>query len=240
MTIETLHYSAGGKTFAGVLASGEATVRRRPGVLVLHEGNGLSDHTRERAARLAALGYAAFAPDLFGEPFRDRAHGIAFVTGLATKPGALRERTTAALKTLAAQPNVDPGRLAAIGFCFGGLAALELARSGAALGCAVSFHGGLTAVEPAQPGGVRARLLVLTGADDPFITRDQRAAFEDEMTNAAADWQMTVYAGVRHGFTNRAAAAETTPGSAYHALADARSWQAMRNLFDETMGHVDT
>ncbi|MBO0756531.1 MAG: dienelactone hydrolase family protein, partial [Bradyrhizobiaceae bacterium] len=99
-------------------------------------------------------------------------------------------------------------------------------------------HGSLKAVEPAQPGRVKCRLLVCTGADDPFVSRDERGAFEDEMTRAGADWQLIVYSGARHGFTNRNVDPSRSPGSAYHEPTDRRSWQAMRTLFQETMGAV--
>jgi dienelactone hydrolase len=128
---------------------------------------------------------------------------------------------------------IDASRLAAIGFCFGGLAALELARSGAELRVVASFHGGLSTRAPAQPGAVRASLLVCTGAADPFVPREQRAAFEDEMNAAGADWQLALYAHAQHGFTERSA---SRPGCAYDANADRRSWRALIDLLAEKPG----
>jgi dienelactone hydrolase len=234
----TIDYAAGGRRFAGWLVHDAARGGKRPGILVCHEGSGLGDHTKERAAMLAELGYVALAPDLFGETFRSREHGIAIISGLLKDPTALRERTNAALDLLRSHDRVDPARTAVIGFCFGGLAALELARSGRDLGCVVSFHGGLQTALPAQPAGVRCKVLACVGAEDPFIPPEQRAAFEDEMRHAGADWQVIVYGEARHGFTNRRIDPDKSPGSAYHAPTDQRSWLAMRNLLDETMGAI--
>jgi len=202
-----------------------------PGILVLHGGSGITEHERQRAQRLAELGYVAYVPDLFGEPFRSREHGIEVISGLVADPARLRARVEGELAWLAAQPTVDPERTAAIGFCFGGLAALELARSGARVRCVVSFHGGLHTQAPAVPQAVHASVLVCTGAADPFVTAAHRAAFEAEMTQAQARWQLDVYGGAQHGFTERGITPR--PGVAHHAAADRASWHAMRALFDE-------
>lgn len=202
-------------------------VGRTPGVLVLHGGAGPGEHERSRARTLAELGYAAYVPDLFGEPFRDRAHGIAVIQSLVEKPALLRSRLAAAVRWLREQPVIDAGRLSAIGFCFGGHAALELARSGEELACVVSFHGGLQSRQPAEPGRVKARVLVCTGAADPFVPREHRQAFEDEMSAAGARWELHVYGGVQHGFTEAAA---RQPGCAYDQHADRESWRAMLDL----------
>jgi dienelactone hydrolase len=202
----------------------------RAGVLVFHGGGGLGDHERERVDRFASLGYVAFAPDLFGEKFADRARGMAVIGELVAEPAKLRARTTAAFERLARE--VDRERIVAVGHCFGGMAALELARSGARVRAAVSFHGRLTSVSPAKRGDITARVLACTGADDPYCPRDQRVAFEDEMSAAGVDWQHHIYAGAMHGFT---VPGVTQPGCAYHELADRRSWAAMRALFDEVL-----
>ena len=238
MISQNLEYLAEGRTFCGYTIHDEARGGRRPGVLVCHEGAGPSALVRERAARLAELGYVAFAPDLFGETFETRQQGVAVIMGLVQSPTAIRLRMRAALEQLRSHPAVDPARTAAIGFCFGGWAALELARSGADLACAVSFHGGLHTAAPAEPGGVRAKILVCTGAEDPHIPADQRAAFEAEMIRAGADWQLHLHAHARHGFTDIGLDPVRSPGSAYDALADARSWAAMRMLFDEALGAI--
>jgi dienelactone hydrolase len=234
MNESNIEFVSAGRAFGGLLFdSRSAGSAACPGVLVLHGGAGLGAHERERARMLAELGYVALAPDLFGEVFESRARGVEVITGLTERPHLLRERLSDALACLRAQPGVDASRVAAIGFCFGGLAALELARSGADVRCVVSFHGGLATRAPARPDEVRAAVLVCTGAADPFVTREHRIAFEDEMTHAGADWQLHVYARAKHGFTVRDG---NHPGSEHHAPSDARSWRAMRALLDETLG----
>lgn len=148
----------------------------RGGVLVFHGGAGRGEHERARVAELAASGFIAAAPDLFGEAFRDRAHGVAVIQRLVSDPVELRARAAAALAELAART----GRIAVIGHCFGGFGALELARSGADLCAAISVHGRLATAAPAARGCVRARVLACTGADDRFCPRAERAAFEVE------------------------------------------------------------
>ncbi|HEY3802389.1 MAG TPA: dienelactone hydrolase family protein [Kofleriaceae bacterium] len=222
--IEDIQYVVAGRAFAGVLATPQA--EPRGGITVFHGGGGLGDHDRMQCRRLAELGYAAFAPDLFGEPFRDRAHGMAVIGALVADPDRLRERAIAAWRVVADRGLVT----AAVGHCFGGLVALELARAGADVSAVASFHGGLATRAPAQPGKVRARILICTGADDPHAPRDARNAIEDELTAAAADWRMLVLGGARHGFT--------LEGDAYHGAADRRSWRAFRELLDEVMPEV--
>jgi dienelactone hydrolase len=234
MIIKNHCYSVAEKQFTGYLALDQARVEKGPGVLVLHEGDGLSEHTKERANRLAALGYVAYAPDLYGERFSSRKQGVAVITALVQDSAALRARVIAAFNSLKDLPEVDASQTAAIGFCFGGFAALELARSGCDVGCVVSFHGGLGARTPAVRGEIKARVLVCTGADDPHVPREQRSAFEDEMTAADADWQMMVLGGARHAFTNRTVDPSQHPGSAYHKPSDERSWAVMLSLFTQS------
>jgi dienelactone hydrolase len=222
--IEAIQYVVAGRAFAGVLATPQAAPRG--GIVVFHGGGGPGAHDRAQCSRLAALGYVAFAPDLFGESFRDRAHGMAVIGALVAEPDALRERAIAAWHVLA-----DRGlSTAAVGHCFGGLAALELARSGVDVRAVASFHGGLATRAPARPGAIRARVLICTGSDDPHAPRDARAAIEDELAAAGADWQLLVLGGARHGFT--------LEGDAYHAPSDRRSWRAFIGLLDEVMPEV--
>jgi dienelactone hydrolase len=238
MISQNLDYKADGEARTGYIAYDETRLGRRPAVLVLHEGAGLGEHVRERARRLAGLGYVAFAPDLFGGPFESRKQGIAVITGMTADPSGLRRHADEALALLKGRPEVDPARIAAIGFCFGGWAALEIARGGAGLACVVSFHGGLHAARTAAPGDVRCPILVCAGADDPHVPTDQRAAFAEEMIRAVADWRVNLYGGAQHGFTDASVDPAKWPGAAYHALADVRSWRAMRDLFDEVFGAV--
>ncbi len=220
-----------GREHAGLLVSPDAP--SGAGVLLLHGGAGLGDHERERGARLAELGFTVLAPDLFGERFTDRAHGIRVIEGLANDRLALRARLATALAFLGAAPGVDARRLVAVGHCFGGLAALELARSGADVRAVVSLHGQLGARLPADPGAIRAKVLACAGAEDPFCLPEQRAAFEREMTDARADWQLHVYGGARHGFSVPGIDRAKQPGCAHDPKADARSWAAMLELFGE-------
>jgi dienelactone hydrolase len=222
----------------GYLAWDETATARRPGVLVFHEGLGLGEFAMARARMLAELGYVALAADMFGDrrQARNLEEASKLVGGLRNEPGALRARGRAALATLAALPQVDASRLAAIGFCFGGSVALELARDGADLKAAVSFHGVLATRTPAVSGTVKASVLVCTGADDPLAPPDHVQAFEDEMRAAAVpDWQLISYGNTLHGFTNPEADGSIMRAALYSERADRRSWASMRSLFDEVL-----
>ena len=231
-------YRCDGVNLRGYLAFDASAAGQRPGVLVFHEGLGLGEFAMERARRLAGLGYVALAADMFGE--RRQAANLQqvadLVGGLRAEPGKLRARGRAALSTLAALPQVDAGRLAAIGFCFGGSVVLELAREGAELKAVVSFHGVLTTKMPAQPGAVKSSVLVCTGADDPLAPPEQVAGFESEMrAGEVRDWQVVTYGNTLHGFTNRAADGSMMRTARYDEQADRRSWAAMKSLFDEVL-----
>jgi dienelactone hydrolase len=222
----------------GYLAFDETRTLPRPGVLVFHEGLGLGDFAMARARMLAELGYVAFAADMFGDRrnARNLTEVAKLVGDLRSQPETLRGRGRAALAALAALPQVDAGRLAAIGFCFGGSVVLELAREGADLKAVVSFHGMLTTKMPAEAGRVKAGVLVLTGADDPLAPPDQVAAFEDEMrASGVRDWQVVSYGNTLHGFTNPAADGSMMRTALYSAEADRRSWAAMRGFLDEVL-----
>ncbi|MBV8474248.1 MAG: dienelactone hydrolase family protein [Hyphomicrobiales bacterium] len=235
MISQNLNYTADGKARVGYLAYDETRTDCRPAVLVLHEGAGLGEHVRERARLLAQLGFVAFALDLFGGPFESREQGIAVITGMTADPSGVRRHANEAMELAKAWPQVDPARIAAIGFCFGGWAALEIARGGARVACVVSFHGGLRAARPAGPGEIKCSILVCTGAEDPHVPAEQRAEFETEMTRAGADWRINLYGGAQHGFTDARVDPARWPGAAYHPLADTRSWRAMCDLFDEVL-----
>jgi dienelactone hydrolase len=237
MQTSDVDYRCGDVNLRGYLAFNES-LERRPGVLVFHEGLGLGDFAMERARRLAALGYVAFAADMYGE--RRQARNLQEVANLVgvfrDAPDQLRARGRAALATLAAMPEVDAGRIAAIGFCFGGKVVLELARDGADLKAVVSFHGVLSTATPAAPGRVKASVLVLTGADDPLAPPDQVKDFENEMRAAIVpDWQVISYGNTLHGFTNPAADGSMLRSALYNAQADRRSWASMRGLLDEVL-----
>lgn len=211
---------------------------RRPGVLVFHEGLGLGEFAMARARMLAELGYVALAADMFGERRQasDPKEVSKLIGDLRNEPGALRRRARAALTALAALPQVDASRLAAVGFCFGGSVVLELVRDAADIKAAVSFHGVLATKTPAVAGSVKASVLVCTGADDPLAPPDQVKAFEDEMRKAQVrDWQVITYGNTLHGFTNPEADGSIMAAAIYNAQADRRAWASMRGLFDEAL-----
>ena len=226
-------YEADGLTFTGFLADGSGG-RRMPGIIVIHEGCVLTDHTKERAARLAELGYVAFAMDLFGETILDLARAREITRYLRDDKTALRARCRAALDVLAAHSGTDPDRLAAIGHCLGGAAAIELARDGASLAAVVGFHSGFIDSPPAEDDRrIGGRLLLCHGVDDPVVTAELRDAFLARMTAAGVDWKLHLYGGVGHSFTNPGIDAWKLPGFAYDEVADRRSWAAMLALFGE-------
>ena len=208
----------------------------RPGVLVVHEGLGLNEHAMERARMIAGLGYFALAADMFGDrrQARNLEEARALIGELRDDPAKLRARGRAAIATLAALPQVDAGRLGAIGFCFGGSVVLELARDGADLRGVVSFHDVLTTKVPAVVGTMRASLLVCTGADDPLAPAEHVTAFEEEMRAAGVgDWQVISYGDTLHGFTNPAADGSILPAALYNERSDRRSWAAMKSFLGE-------
>ena len=238
MGLLPVHYEADGVTFTGYLADGSHG-EPAPGILVIHEGGGLTEETKARTLRVAELGYVAFAMDLFGEAVVELDRAREITRYLRETVAALRARCRAALDVVRAHPATDPSRLGAIGFCIGGAAVIELARDGADLACVVGFHSGfIEGSPPSDDINIRAKLLLCQGADDPVVTAAQRDAFLDRMTDAGIDWQLHLYGGVGHSFTNPLIDAWNLPGFAYDAGADRRSWSAMLALFDETFGPI--
>ncbi|MDB5354545.1 MAG: dienelactone hydrolase [Phycisphaerales bacterium] len=235
----TVKYKAGDVEAQSFVAWDDAVTGKRPGVVIVPEWWGLTDYPKTRAKQLAQLGYVALAADVYGNGLTTEDPKEAGKLAGALKAGdrkELRIRVVAALQQLKANPNVDPNKTAVIGYCFGGTAALELARSGADVSAAVSFHADLSTSQPAQPGELKAKVLVNHGADDTFEPPEQIAGFQDEMRKAHADWQMNIYANAVHAFTNPGADAHHIPGIAYNKEADQRSWQAMMDLFHEVFG----
>ena len=232
----TLSYADAGTALTGVLVWDETQPGPRPGILLIHGGAGLDQHARDQARRYAEAGYTVLAGDMFGAGVAgDRDRVIARITALRDDPALLARRGRAGLTTLAGCPEVGGG-LAAVGFCFGGLAALALARSGDGLAGAVSIHGSLGTSRPAEPGTVTAKILVCHGAADPHVPMRDVVAFADEMNRADADWQLIAYGGAVHGFTHRHAVPGATPGVAYDRTADERSFAATRAFLTETLG----
>ena len=237
MKTTDIEYHADGARLVGYLAVDDSKPGQRPGVLVAPEGGGLVDLTRSIARRLAEAGYAAFAMDYYGDgkPLSDLNEAMPRIMAFMAEPSGIRARAAGALAVLAEQPQTDPGRLAAIGYCFGGTTVLELARSGADVKAVVGFHSGLGTARPQDASQIRAKVLTCIGALDPIIPPDQRLAFEKEMTDGGVDWRMNLYGGAGHSFTNPDVGALGRPGFEYHAETDRRSWRAMLDLFDETL-----
>jgi dienelactone hydrolase len=237
MRVQDIEYTADGQRMVGVYAVDDTQSGRRPGILVCHEGNGLTEHTKKIAARLAGLGYAAFAMDYYGDgkPLANPADSATRLGAWRTDRTGIRLRASRALEALAAQNEVDPSRLAVIGYCWGGTTALEIGRSGADVKAIVGFHSGLGATRPEEARNIKAKVLVCIGAADPLIPAEQRAAFEQEMTAAGIDWRLQLYGGVGHSFTNPSIDARNLKGFFYHADTDRRSWNAMIELFNETL-----
>jgi dienelactone hydrolase len=237
VTSQTVVYKQGKVTLEGYLAWDDASTDKRPGVLVVHDWMGIGDHTRKEVERLAELGYVAFAADIYGKGVRPADFKAAGeqATKYKNDRKLLRARARAGLDVLAKNKLVDPKRLAAIGFCFGGTTALELARDGAPLAGVVSFHGGLSTPTPQDAKNIKGKVLVLHGADDPNVPPEEVAAFEKEMHDAGVDWQLVAYGGAVHAFTNPAAGDDASKGAAYNAKADARSHAAMKQFFTEVL-----
>jgi dienelactone hydrolase len=235
MKTQDIEYHADGARLVGQLVVDDAKRGKRPGIIVAHEGGGLTDHAKNIARRLAEAGYVAFALDYYGDgkPLTDMNEVMPRLGVWMADPTGIRVRAHAALEVLTAQPETDAGRLAAIGFCFGGTTVLEMARAGEPLRAVVGFHAGLASARPAQTGAVKAKVLAQIGADDPIVPPEQRADFEREMTAAGVDWRMMLYGGVGHSFTNPGVNALGRPGFAYDQSADERSWRAMMDLFAE-------
>ena len=230
---EPVEYTAGSTVLKGYLAYDENVKGKRPGVLVVHEWWGHNEYTRERARMLAKLGYTALALDMYGDGKQamhpDEAGKFASeVMAHFTDEG--KARFLAAEEFLKKQPTVDPGNIAAIGYCFGGGVVLNMARQGADLKAVASFHGSLAAVQPAAPGAIKAKIRVYNGADDKFTTPEAIEAFKKEMTDAKVDFKFINYAGAVHAFTNPDA---TKLGLkfklplAYNPKADKDSWADM-------------
>ena len=233
---EEVVYRAGDTELKGYLAYDDARKGKRPGVLVVHEWWGHNAYARKRARMLAGLGYTALAVDMYGDG-RQASHpeeAGQFAAEVRKNLPLEKARFDAALELLRKHPSVDPRHIAAIGYCFGGGVVLEMARAGEDLGGVVSFHGTLATANPAQPGAIKAKLLVLTGADDPFVPAEQVAQFKKEMDAAGADYRVVSYAGAKHAFTNPDADGYGKKFGLpleYNATADRESWQAMQEFF---------
>lgn len=234
---EKIEYQHDGKTLEGHLAFNDSNDGPRPGVLVSHAWAGRSDFECKNAERLAEEGYVGFALDLYGKgvlgsgPEENRA----LMHPLLEDRGKLRDRLLTALQTLAAHEQVDQNRIGIMGYCFGGLCALDMARANHPIKAAISLHGLLAAPEGIETTTVKSQVLVLHGWDDPMVPPEQVLAFSDEFTKAGADWQLHSYGGTMHAFTNPAAN-DPGFGTVYSSIADKRSWKASMDFLAEVFG----
>ncbi len=235
LDMRIVEYRDGDEVFEGFLAAPRGLDASTPGVLVIHEWWGVNDYARRRTVDLAAAGYVAFAGDMYGQGQRAKTWEEAAALSGAVKKDRprMRQRTARALHVLKEAPHVDASRLAVMGYCFGGTCALELARAGDGLAGAISFHGALDAPLPAAPDGLRARLLICHGADDPYVPPAEVNGLIAELTAANADWQLIHYGGAVHSFTNPEAGDDAASGAAYHAPSDRRSWSHLMQFLSE-------
>jgi dienelactone hydrolase len=233
---KTIEYKDGDTTLKGVLAWDDAANGKRPGVLVVHEWWGMNDYAMSRAKQLAAEGYVAFALDMYGdEKVTEHAKQAGeWSKQITSNLDAWVARANAGLAVLKAQPRTDAANVAAIGYCFGGSTVMQMAYAGSDVKAVVSFHGSL------PPAGenvtsIKPRVLVQHGRDDGFIPAERIVAFQEGLDRAGAEWEMTIYSGTRHGFTNPGASKYGLENVAYNETADKRSWAAMKRLFEETL-----
>jgi dienelactone hydrolase len=230
---KVIEYKDGNQVLEGYLAYDDAIKGKRPGVLVVHEWNGLQDYAKKRTEDLAKLGYVGFAADIYGKGIRPKNPQESAVQAKIYRSDRkfMRSRAIAGLEVLQKYPLTDSKRIAAIGYCFGGGTVLELARSGASVAGVVSFHGNLDTPNPSDAKNIKGRVLVLHGANDPIVPPEQVKGFETEMLQAKANWQLISYPGAVHGFTNPESGNDASKGVAYNESADKSSWQVMKGFF---------
>lgn len=232
MVEQDFSYACGGVQLFGAVVDGSRGAPA-PGVLVAHEAPGRDPRMTDWARKLAEQGYVALAMDLYGEPFSVEL-GMQRHEHMMQTPGLMLERAQAALRALAGLPNVDPEKLGAVGFCQGGVVAAELARASAPIRCAIGFHPGLSRPAGSQDGPISAKVLMMVGDDDPVISAEHRAMFAEEMRAKRADWQLHVFGGVGHTYTNPAIDGLGIPGFRYDAMAERRAWAMAIDLLRES------
>jgi dienelactone hydrolase len=233
---ETVEYKDGSTVLEGYIAYDDANDKPRPGILVIHDWTGLQDYAKRRTTMLAEMGYVAFAADIYGKGVRptDQKECVVESGKYRNDLPLLRKRVLLALDELKKSKLVQADKLAAIGYCFGGSSVLELARSGADVKGVVSFHGGLKTSMPADPGAIKAKILVCHGADDKFVNNDV-PGFKEEMEKSKADMTFIAYPGAVHSFTKKEAGDDPSKGQAYNEKADLESWAEMRKFFAKVL-----
>ncbi len=228
----TVDYKIGDQAFEGVFFYPQAAKGKLPGVVMVHNWMGISDETRKQAERVARLGLGVFAVDIYGKGVRPTNQQEAVTVSGKYKADRklFRERVMRGLEVLRQQKEIDPAKVMAVGYCFGGTAVIELARAGADVQAVVSFHGGLDSPNPADGKNIKATVVALQGADDPYVKPADIAAFQNEMRTNHVDWEMTVYGGAVHSFTDTSAGEDPKTGAAYNARADKRSFEVLTDL----------
>lgn len=237
-----ISYQQGDTVMKGLVAYDDSIKEKRPGILVVHEWWGHNDYARKRARMLAELGYTALAVDMYGDgKTADHPEDAGKFSGAVGGNLPLaKARFDAAIEELKHQSSVDPDKLAAIGYCFGGGIVINMARMGTDLDGVVSFHGSIATKSPAKEGDIKTRIRAFNGASDPFVTAEQIEAFEAEMNNAAVDYKLVNYPGAKHSFTNPDADSYGKKFNLpleYNKKADEDSWQAMQAFFKEIFEH---
>ena len=232
--VQAVQYRDGDTLLEGFLTYDDSIIKgKRPAVLIAHQWMGLGASEKKRAEMLAQLGYNVLCVDIYGKGVRPKdVREAATMSGkYKSDRDLLRRRLATGLEVLAKHELSDPKRVAAIGYCFGGTAVLELARHGADVVGVVSFHGGLDSPKPDDGKNIKCKVLALHGADDPMVTARDLTAFEEELRKAKVDWQLIKYGGAVHSFTDVSAGNDNSKGAAYNEIADKRSWEAMKQFF---------
>jgi len=232
---KTVEYTIGKDTFEGLFVYPQTSKGKVPGVLMVHNWLGISDETKKQAERVAKLGVAVFAVDVYGKGVRASAakEAMALAGKYKSDRKLFRERLLRGLEVLREQKGVDGSAVIAVGYCFGGTGVIELARAGGDVKAVVSFHGGLDSPNPADGKNIKTRVVVLQGADDPYVKASDISAFQNEMRSHGVDWEMTVYGGAVHSFTDVSAGSDVKTGAAYDEKADTRSFQAFTDLLND-------
>lgn len=232
---QSVEYSDGDVKLEGYLATDNSLEKARPTVVIIHQWMGLTSHEKESADKLAKLGYVAMAVDIYGKGVHPQSTDEA--GALATKykedTELYRKRIKAALKYLSTLKSVDQKHIVVMGYCFGGTGALEAARAGFPVVGVASFHGGLATKNSEKTKAVKPKLLVMHGALDPYVKREEVVNFTKEMNAAKADYQMIIYSGAVHAFTQKEAGTDISKGAAYNENAARRSWQALLQFLGE-------
>ena len=232
---EPVAYKQDTASLEGLLVYETAGKGKLPGIVLVPDWMGMTDMARQYGERVAKMGYVVLVADIYGKNVRPKDMKEASAQSALYKNDRplMQARAKAALDQLLKSGRVDPAKTAAMGFCFGGGVALELARSGADLDAVASFHGNLDTPHPEAAKNIKAKVLVLHGADDPFVSQDQVKAFQDEMRAAKTDWSLVQYGNAVHGFTNPAAGSDNSKGMAYNPEADKRSFRALQDFYQE-------